>query len=190
MRIGETIATYDVGLALRGKSGKFEVTSPTGETYDVTCKPSHSGSSLEWSSLGADNLPFLIRKLAERAATSETTPTTSEMHPVESQSAPSHLPFVLEQLADHAPVSSSAGKIELLYLDDDPEFGQISACICLTESAPPRDHAVEAKTLLTSQCVTFNQLDSEIRRLQAELDEIRSRAKKMFYKTQAIQASA
>jgi hypothetical protein len=50
MRPGETIATYDVGLALRGKSGKFEVTSPTGEIYEVTCNPNHSISNLEWSS--------------------------------------------------------------------------------------------------------------------------------------------
>jgi hypothetical protein len=43
---------------------------------------------------------------------------------------------------------------------------------------------------MTSQCATFNELDSEIRRLQAQLDEIRSRAKKMFYKTQAFATSA
>src|ERR1700733_2152593 len=48
MRTGETIATYDVGLALRGKSGQFEIISPTGEIYDVTCKPTHS-TNLEWS---------------------------------------------------------------------------------------------------------------------------------------------
>jgi hypothetical protein len=62
MRIGETIATYDVGLALRGKSGRFEITSPTGEIYDVTCKPNHSDSALEWSSDGSDHSPFLIQQ--------------------------------------------------------------------------------------------------------------------------------
>ena len=61
MRINETIATYDVGLALRGKSGRFEITSPTGEVYDVTCKPNHSDANLEWSSDGDDHSPFLIR---------------------------------------------------------------------------------------------------------------------------------
>ena len=73
MRLGETIATYDVGLALRGKSGKFEVTSPTGEIYDVTCKSSHSISNLEWSSSGTDHSPFLIRRIAEGAPLAETT---------------------------------------------------------------------------------------------------------------------
>ncbi len=38
MQLGETIATYDLGLALRGESGKFEVTSPAGEIYHVTCQ--------------------------------------------------------------------------------------------------------------------------------------------------------
>lgn len=46
MQLGETIATYDVGLALRGESGKFEVTSPVGEIYQVTCKANHSISNL------------------------------------------------------------------------------------------------------------------------------------------------
>ena len=38
MQLGEKIATYDVALALRGESGKFDVTSPTGEIYHVTRK--------------------------------------------------------------------------------------------------------------------------------------------------------
>lgn len=41
------------------------------------------------------------------------------------------------------------------------------------------------ETLITAQCVSFIELDAEIRRLHAELDEIRSRAKKKFYKAQA-----
>ena len=184
MRIGETIATYDVGLSLRGKSGKFEVTSPTGETYDVTCKPSHSISSLEWSGPGTDNLPFFIRKVDLLEATA----TASENLDAKSQTVPSRLPFTLEQLADHAHLPSSVGNIELLYLEDDSESGQISACICLKNAV--RDHTFVAESLVTSRCSTFNELDSEIRRLEAQLDEIRSRAKKMFYKTQTIQASA
>jgi hypothetical protein len=183
MRLGETIATYDVGQALRGKSGKFEVTSPAGEIYDVTCKPNHSISNLGWSS--NENAPFLIRRVAESASLGETKATTSGMLVEESQTASSPLPFVLEPAVDEGR-SATAGNIELLYLKDDPGTGQPSACVYLKSTL--RDDAAEK--LMTSRCATFNALDSEIRRLQAQLDEIRSRAKKMFYKTQAVAASA
>jgi hypothetical protein len=186
MRLGETIATYDVGLALRGKSGKFEVTSPTGEIYDVTCKSSHSISYLEWSSSGADHSPFLIRRVAEVASQAETKATTTGMLEEESQTASSPL-FVLERAVDEGRSSNFSG-IELLYLEDDPGTGLPSACIYLKSEV--RDHALEAETLMTARCATFNELDSEIRRLQAQLDEIRSRAKKMFYRAQAVAASA
>jgi hypothetical protein len=187
MRLGETIATYDVGLALRGKSGKFEVTSPTGEIYDVTCKSSHSISNLEWSSSGTDSSPFLIRRVAEVALQAETKATTTGMLEEESQTASSPLPFVLEREVDDGR-SSNVSTIELLYLEDDPGTGQPSACIYLKSEV--RDHEFEPETLMTSRCATFNELDSEIRRLQAQLDEIRSRAKKMFYRAQAVAASA
>ena len=187
MRPGETIATYDVGLALRGKSGKFEVTSPTGDIYDVTCKPNHSISNLEWSSNGTDHTPFLIRKVAERASPAETTPATAGMIEEKSQIASSSLPFVLGHAVGEEP-SPNVGNIELLYLEDDPESGQPSACIYLKSEL--RDHAREAEALMTSRCATFNQLDSEIRRIESQLDEIRSRAKKMFYKAYAVAESA
>jgi hypothetical protein len=187
MRLGETIATYDVGLALRGKSGKFEVTSPAGEIYDVTCKPSHSISNLEWSGGGTDNSPFLIRRVAEVASQAETKGTNTGVPDEESQTASSPLPFVLEHALDDGRWSN-VSSIELLYLEDDPGTGQPSACVYL--KSEERGHACEAETLVTSRCATFNELDSEIRRLQAQLDEIRSRAKKMFYKAQAVAASA
>jgi hypothetical protein len=187
MRLGETIATYDVGLALRGKSGKFEVTSPVGEIYEVTCKSSHSISNLEWSSSGTDHSPFLIRRVAEVASQAETKATTTGIPDEESQTASSPLPFVLERAVDERH-SSNAHNIELLYLEDDPGTGQPSACVYLKSEL--RRHAFEAETFITSRCATFNELDSEIRRLQAQLDEIRSRAKKMFYKAQAVAASA
>ncbi len=187
MRVGETIATYDVGLALRGKNGKFEVTSPTGEIYDVTCKPGHAISNLEWSGNGTDNPPFLIRRVAASASPGETNAATAGVLEAESQTASSPLPFVLEHAADAEP-SSNAGKIELLYLEDDGETGQPSACVYLKSA--PEDRAGDIENLLTSRCATFNELDFEIRRLQAQLDEIRSRAKKMFYKAHAVALSA
>lgn len=187
MRSGETIATYDLGLALRGKSGKFEITSPTGEVYDVTCKPGHSISNVERSSQGTDNPPFLIRRVAEAAAPAETKVTTSGMPAGERNTAPAPLSFVLEHAADEEE-ASTAGKIELLYVEDDAGTGQPSACVYLKSAAG--DRAGEGDKAMTSRCATFNELDSEIRRIQAQLDEIRSRAKKMFYKAYAVALSA
>ncbi|MGD0179692.1 MAG: hypothetical protein ABSC15_07750 [Terriglobales bacterium] len=187
MRLGETIATYDVGLALRGKSGKFEVTSPDGEIYDVTCKASYSVSNGEWSSNGNDNSPFLIRKVAERASPADTTAKTTGVHEAESPTASSAFPLVLERAADERRLSNP-GNIELSYLEDDPGTGQPSACVYLTSEL--RIQEFEAEKMMTSQCATFNELDCEIRRLQARLDEIRAHAKKMFYKAHSVAASA
>jgi hypothetical protein len=187
MRVGETIATYDVGLALRGKSGKFEITGPTGEIYDVTCKPNRSNSNLEWSSDGTDHAPFLIRKVAEGSSLAEAT-AASETFEVESQAA-SPLPFVIERaVAEDEGYTSSAGDFGLLYLEDDPATGRASACVYLKNDL--RDQESAAGIPVTCRCATFNELDSEIRRLQAQLDEIRSRGKKMFYRAQAVAASA
>jgi hypothetical protein len=186
MRIGETIATYDVGLALRGKSGRFEITSPTGEIYDVTCKPNHSDSALEWSSDGSDHSPFLIRKVAERTSSTVTTTVTAEVIEENNQTAPVPRPFVLDHVADGN--ASNAGKIELLYVDDEEGTGHPSACVYLRSDLG--DDAVEAEALMTLRCTTFNELDSEIRRIESQLDEIRSRAKKMFYKAYAVAESA
>jgi hypothetical protein len=69
MQLGEKIATYDVALALRGEGGKFDVTSPTGEIYHVTCKSGHSITNLQWSGDGANPQPFVIRKVAEPVST-------------------------------------------------------------------------------------------------------------------------
>jgi hypothetical protein len=187
MRIGETIATYDVGLALRGKNGRFEITSPTGEIYDVTCKPNHADSSLEWSSDGDDHSPFLIRKVAERTSSAVTTTVTAEVIEENNRTAPTRRPFVLEHAAD-ANGSCNVGGIELLYQDDEAGTGQPSACVYLRSE--PGDDAVEAEAPMTARCATFNELDCEIRRIESQLDEIRSRAKKMFYKAYAVAESA
>jgi hypothetical protein len=49
---------------------------------------------------------------------------------------------------------------------------------------------IGADKLITEPCLCFNELDAEIRRLHAELDEIRARAKKKFYRAQASAAGA
>jgi hypothetical protein len=80
--------------------------------------------------------------------------------------------------------------LDLLYLDTDPRTGQRSACIYV-KSGRRQDYAgVSAEALITSPCLSFIELDAEIRRLHAELEEIRARAKRKFYKAEATAAGA
>jgi hypothetical protein len=69
MKLNESISTYDVAEALQGENGKFEVTSPNGERYFVTCQPGHSIVSLEWAGSEPNLQPFLVRKVAQPIAT-------------------------------------------------------------------------------------------------------------------------
>lgn len=71
MRLNETITAYDIAEALQGESGKFEVTSPTGERYFVTCQPGHSIVSMEWAGNNENLQPFVLRKVAQPGANVE-----------------------------------------------------------------------------------------------------------------------
>ena len=80
--------------------------------------------------------------------------------------------------------------LDLLYLESDPRTKQPSACIC-TKTRGGQDYAgVKAERLVSAQCLNFIELDGEIRRLHAELDELRARAKKNFYRAFSSAASA
>jgi hypothetical protein len=80
--------------------------------------------------------------------------------------------------------------LDFVYLESDPRTQQPSACIYL-KAAGQQDYAgVKADRLVTAHCLNFIELDAEIRRLHAELDEVRARAKKKFYKTHAAAAGA
>jgi hypothetical protein len=68
MKLNESISTYDVAEALQGETGKFEVTSPNGERYFVTCQPGHSIVSLEWAGSETNLQPFFVRKVAHPIA--------------------------------------------------------------------------------------------------------------------------
>jgi hypothetical protein len=68
MKLNDTITTYDVAEALQGETGKFEVTSPNGERYFVTCQSGHSIASLEWAGSEPNLQPFLVRKVAQPVA--------------------------------------------------------------------------------------------------------------------------
>jgi hypothetical protein len=65
MKLNDSITTYDIAEALQGETGKFEVTSPNGERYFVTCQPGHSIVSLEWAGSDPNQQPFLVRKVAQ-----------------------------------------------------------------------------------------------------------------------------
>jgi hypothetical protein len=78
--------------------------------------------------------------------------------------------------------------LELLYLDRDPSTGLPSASVCLKTSVRKDYAGAKADKLLFPPCLNFVELDAEIRRLHAELDEIRARAKKKFYRAQAAVA--
>lgn len=79
---------------------------------------------------------------------------------------------------------------DLLYLENDPGTGSASACVCV-KAADRRDYAgVKAEKLVTCPCLSFIELDAEIRRLHAELDEIRAGARKKFYRAHAAASNA
>ena len=80
--------------------------------------------------------------------------------------------------------------LDLLYLENDPRTQHPSACIFL-KAAGTEDYAgVKADRLVSAHCLSFIELDGEIRRLHAELDEIRAQAKKKFYKAESMTAVA
>jgi len=206
MQLGETIATYDVALALRGESGKFEVTSPGGEVFHVTCKSSHSISSFEWSGSKAEVQPFLIRKVAEPVSQQRGV-TGTGLTESESQTRAGQPPFLLDRQESEAKPSSNSDRVvslpkivednsgdlepaslDFLFLESDPKTGQPSACVSIKPGQLVETDKKEI--LITSSCATLNEFDAEIRRLHAELDEIRARARKLFYKSHVAAASA
>lgn len=80
--------------------------------------------------------------------------------------------------------------LDLAYLEIDPRTQAPSASVYV-KAAGRSDYAgVKADRLIAAQCLTFIELDTEIRRLHAELDEIRAKARKKFYKAHAAAAGA
>jgi hypothetical protein len=69
--------------------------------------------------------------------------------------------------------------IDFVYMESDPRTKQPSACLYL-KSAGKADYAgIEARNLISMPCLSF-----------IELDELRYRAKKKFYKAHAASAGA
>lgn len=80
--------------------------------------------------------------------------------------------------------------LDFLYLEKDPRTQQPSACIYLKSSSNQDFAGVRADRIISEHCLSFVEFDAELRRLQAELDEIRARAKRKFYKAEAAAAGA
>jgi len=80
--------------------------------------------------------------------------------------------------------------LDFLYLEKDPRTEQPSACIYVKLGSQQDFAGVCADRLISAHCLSFIELDSELRRLHAELDEIRSLAKKKFYKAEVASAGA
>jgi hypothetical protein len=78
----------------------------------------------------------------------------------------------------------------LLYMDRDPRTALPSACLYLKGGGSQDYAGINATKLITAPCLSFVELDSEIRRLHAELDEIRAQAKKKFYKAESAAMAA
>ena len=201
MQLGDTIATYDVAQALRGEDGKFYVTSPTGDIFHVTCKPNQSITNLQWAGNESTSKPFLIRKIAEPVDTPDQSP-AGEMATTSQDQSP-QVPFLVSAEVNQSPavevravpmvredIEASVEVEEVLALDLLYEdVGSISdrphARVCVS-----MDSLSGRKQWITGACSTFNELDAEIRRLHARLDDIRYRARKKFYEAQAIAAGA
>jgi len=80
--------------------------------------------------------------------------------------------------------------LDFSYLEDDPRTHHPSACIYLKTVGIQDFAGVKADRLVSAHCMSFIELDSEIRRLHAELDEIRARAKRNFYKAEGMAVGA
>jgi len=78
--------------------------------------------------------------------------------------------------------------LDFVFLESDPQTGEPSACIYLKPSGLKEYAGISARRLVSKPCLNFIEFDAEIRRLHAELDEIRARAKKKFYKARGAGA--
>ncbi len=70
--LNETITAYDLVAALADESGKFEVTTPSGEQFIVTCGSGRSINTLRPVHHNGNALILRIRKVAELQGSEET----------------------------------------------------------------------------------------------------------------------
>jgi len=70
--LNESIVAYDLAEALEGESGKFEIITPNGERFTLTCSPTRSIKNFRAIVEGATPQPLRIKKVAELRAAQET----------------------------------------------------------------------------------------------------------------------
>ena len=75
--------------------------------------------------------------------------------------------------------------LSLWYVENDPRTEKSVAGVYVKLCGGQECAHLEPNKLLTVQCASIIELDAEIRRLHAELDEIRAQAKRKFYKAEA-----
>ncbi len=63
--LNETVVAYDLAEALEGESGKFEIITPNGERFTLTCTHTHSIKNFRSIPEGTSPHPLRIRKVAE-----------------------------------------------------------------------------------------------------------------------------
>lgn len=71
MKLGESISTYNPTLALKGKYGTFQVTTPSGEEFEMSCAPGQA-PVLNWPDNGTHYKPFIVTKISEPLAVNTT----------------------------------------------------------------------------------------------------------------------
>jgi hypothetical protein len=196
MELGETIATYDVDLALRGEIGKFEITSPSSDTYYVTCKSNRPAVKADSAPSEMYPQAFLIKKIAEPVALHQNV-VASAMTMQRDSSSSILAPFLLEDrgVAEEIhgqsaslPTPMTHSKVwglELCYSENGEKSARPSAFIFVQRGEAAENGCAPTQMQITSACANFNEFDSEIRRLHAELDDMCLRAKKKFYKAYA-----
>lgn len=73
LAINETLVTHDPAQALRNEAGIFEVASPTGERFQVTCRAGQSIVSLRYAPKGhGESREWQVKKVAELRGEFET----------------------------------------------------------------------------------------------------------------------
>lgn len=190
MELGETIATYDVELALRGEAGKFEVRSPAGEIYYITCKQDPVTAKAGATLVPTPSQAFLIKKIADPVSVD---PRAVALALTSREEVVARAPFLIddrpinnESSTETVPLSSHAQSeiwgFELFYAEDTSEKKAPSALVLVKKAEA---EGSETQQMITAPCGNFNELDSEVRRLHAQLDEICLQAKKRFYKAYA-----
>jgi hypothetical protein len=123
-----------------------------------------------------------IVSFRERSCDGNSAPVTKE------QAVENRVIVFQESLWQNAPMETTS--FALLYMDRDPRTALPSACLYLKGGGSQDYAGINATKLITAPCLSFVQLDSEIRRLHAELDEIRAQAKKKFYKAESAAMAA